>query len=351
MFTRAPNWWERLTQDANNIRQVRFALGVSTSATIAYTVNWPLAFLFPIFTCLLLSLPLPRLTPKQLINNLWITIKGFLYGLIFSVALVKFPVLFLLLLFPALFYVYYYINRGGSFWQTLMSMLSLLILPMLTYTSEGLAIGFSLGFVVSAWMAILYTFVMHTIVPDPEKVALPEKPAIQRTYIPIAAQLALKSTLVAYPIAAFCITFARLDLLLTMIFAAIFTLKPELSAGKEAGRNSLISTVIGGCAAFIFYWAIVAVPMFSFFIILYFAITLYVSTYIFSGHPLAKYFGSAMTCIIILINGNLGADSEFLSALISRIGFISLAILYIVAALKVLDRFFFPPKDTHLTPP
>lgn len=344
MSTNALSWWGRLTSDGNNIRQVRFALGVSTSATIAYTFNWPLSFLFPIFTCLLLSFPIPRMTPKQLGKMMADTLKGFAFGLVFSVSLTRFPVLFLILMFPALFYCYYYLNRGGSFWLTLMSMLSLLILPMLTYTAEGLAIGFSMGFVVSAWAAILYGFIMHILVPDPQQITLPEKPGFQNIYIPMAAQFALKSTLVAFPIVAYCITFARMDLLLTMIFAAIFTLKPELSAGKDAGRNSLISTIIGGCVAFVFYWAIVAVPMFAFFIILYFAIALYMGMNIFSTSPKAKYFGSAMTCIIVLINGNLGADSDFLSSFISRIFFISLAILYIVAALKVLDAFWFNKK-------
>ncbi|OBT13983.1 hypothetical protein A9264_02255 [Vibrio sp. UCD-FRSSP16_10] len=339
-----------LMQDAMMVRQLRFGVGVSASAAIAYAINWPLAFLFPIFTTLLLSMPLGQMTPKQLLMALFNTVKGFCFGLLFSVVLIKFPVIFLLLMFVSLFYIYYYLNRGGSFWLTLMLMLSILILPMLNTMSEGLAIGFSLGFVGSAWAAIVFVFVMYYVVPDTEKVNFPPAKPFSHTYSPIAAQFALKSTLVAFPIVAFCITYARADLLLTMIFAAMFTLKPELSAGKEAGRNSLISTVLGGAIAFVFYWALVAVPLFQFFIILMFGIALYMGMNIFSSNPTGKYYGSAMTCVIVLINGNMGADSDFISALVSRILFISLAILYIVVTLRILDAFIFnkkSPTKTH----
>ncbi|MEZ9923008.1 DUF2955 domain-containing protein [Vibrio breoganii] len=333
-------------QDATMVRQLRFAVGVAISAAIAYIFNWPLAFLFPIFATLLLSMPVPQMTPKQLGAGLLNTVKGFCFGLFFSVVLIKFPVIFLILMFLALFNIYYYINRGGSFWLTLMTMFSMLILPMLTYMSEGLAIGFSLGFVGSAWAAMLFVFVLHFILPDTNKVTLPSPAPFKNVYSPVAAQFALKSTLVAFPIVAFCITFARTDLLLTMIFAAMFTLKPELSAGKEAGRNSLISTILGGLIAFVFYWGLVAVPLFQFFIILMFGIALFMGMNIFSSNPRGKYYGSAMTCIIVLINGNMGADSDFISALISRIFFISLAILYIIVALRVLDAFVFNKKKT-----
>ncbi|GEA49795.1 hypothetical protein VIN01S_05990 [Vibrio inusitatus NBRC 102082] len=328
-------------QDAMMVRQLRFGVGVAISAAIAYIFNWSLSFLFPIFTTLLLSMPVPQMTPKQLARGLLNTVKGFCFGLIFSLALLKFPPIFLILMFVALFNIYYYLNRGGSFWLTLMTMLSTLILPMLSYMSDGLAIGFSLGFVASAWAAMIFVYLIYFILPDTEKITLPSPPPFKNVYSPVAAQLALKSTLVAFPIVAYCITFARVDLLLTMIFAAMFTLKPELSAGKEAGRNSLISTVLGGLIAFVFYWALVAIPLFSFFIILMFGIALYVGVNIYSSNPNAKYYGSAMTCIIVLINGNMGADSDFVSALISRIFFISLAILYIVVALRVLDAFVF----------
>lgn len=338
-------WFQSLRNNATSIRQLRFAVGVTTSAAIAYGVNWPLSFLFPIFTCLILSMPLPKPTLRQGMNNMLSTLKGFAFGLVFSVFLVRFPILFIILLFVALFYIYYYINRGGSFWLTLMCMFALLMLPMMANAWEQLAIGFSLGFVGSSWLAVIWVWVMHYFIPDPKNVVMPSPPGFQNVYSPVAAQLALKSTLVAFPLAAACISFGKIDLLLTMIFAAIFTLKPELTAGKEAGRNSLISTILGGIFAYFFYWLLVAVPEYEFFILLLFAITLFFGLNIFSDNPNAKYWGSAMTCVLVLVNGAMSEDAEFVASLINRIVMISLAILYILTMLRVLDAFFFKPKD------
>jgi hypothetical protein len=341
------SWFQSLRSNATSIRQVRFAVGVTSSAAVAYGFNWPLSFLFPIFTCLMLSMPLPRPTLRQGMNNMLSTLKGFAFGLVFSVFLVRFPILFLILLFVALFYIYYYINRGGSFWLTLMCMFALLMLPMMANAWEQLAIGFSLGFVGSSWLAVIWVWVMHYFIPDQQNVVMPSPPGFQNIYSPVAAQLALKSTLVTFPLAAFCISFSQIDLLLTMIFAAIFTLKPELTAGKEAGKNSLVSTIIGGVFAYVFYWLLVAVPEYEFFVILLFGITLFFGMNIFSDNPNAKYWGSAMTCVLVLVNGAMGEDAEFVASLINRIIMISLAILYIITMLRILNVFFFnKPKTT-----
>ena len=59
--------------------------------------------------------------------------------------------------------------------------------------------------------------------------------------------------------------------------------KPELSKGREAGQNSLISTVLGGLIAWVFYCLIVAVPQYHFFIALMLFTTLIFGMNIFPG--------------------------------------------------------------------
>ena len=122
-----------------------------------------------------------------------------------------------------------------------------------------------------------------------------------------------------------------------MIFAALFILKPELSAGREAGMNSLISTLLGGVFAWVFYWLIVAVPEFWFYLVLMSLTALYFGTQAFSGKPTAKYYNSALIALLILINGSMGEGSVFTEKFIMRVILISFAVLYIVMALRMLD--------------
>ncbi len=104
--------------------------------------------------------------------------------------------------------------------------------------------------------------------------------------------------------------------------------------------KSLISTLLGGACAWVFYWLIVAVPEYHFLIALMFLTALYFGINIFSGKPTAKYYGSALIALLILVNSSMGEDANFTEKFIMRIILITLAVTYIVTALRVLDSFW-----------
>ncbi len=327
--------------DVKTMRVFRFAFGVTLACGLAYGINWPLAFLMPILTAMLLAMPLPKPSVKASLQNMFSTLQAFALGLVFSLFFLQYPLAYLLMLALVLFHLYYYLNRGGSFWFTLMSMIAILILPMMANSNEGLAISFSAGFVYSSWLTIAMIWLAHFVFPDPSFTKFPIKPKYNKVYSKVPAQLALKSTLVTFPIAAVFITYGLSDYLLVMIFSAIFILKPDLSEGKEAGKNSLLSTVLGGIFACLFYWLIVAVPLFHFYLLLLLATTLFFGRNIFAGTNMSKYYSSGFIALLVIVNSAMAADANFNAILAQRILLISGAIVYIVFALKVLERFWF----------
>jgi len=337
-------WLREITRDQTSVRVIRFAVGVTISVALAYGIEWPLSFLLPVLTSLLLSFPLPMPSLQAGLRNMLYTLVAFALGLMFSLFFLQYPLAYILMLGFVLFHLYYYLNRGGSFWLTLMSMIAILLLPMLANTHGGLATGLSLGFVWSSWLTVIMVWFSHLLVPDPQAAKFPQSPGFQSGYSPVAAQLAFKSTLIIFPLATLFIVFDLMDFLLVMIFAALFILKPELSKGREAGRNSLISTLLGGACAWVFYWLIVAVPEYHFYIILMFLTTLSFAMNIFSAKPSAKYYASALVALLILVNGSMAEGADFVGLFVTRIVLIVLAVLYIVAALKVLDSYW-PAKQ------
>ena len=68
--------------------------------------------------------------------------------------------------------------------------------------------------------------------------------------------------------------------------------------------------------------------------------TLYFGRQVFSGKPTAKYYNSALIALLILVSGSLGEGAEFTEKFIMRVILITLAVVYIVAVLKVLDGFW-----------
>jgi len=326
--------------NVTTMRIFRFAFGVTFSCALAYGINWPLAFLMPVFTAMILAMPLPKPSLRASFYNMMSTLFAFGLGLAFSLFFLQFPVAYLLILALVLFHLYYYLNRGGSFWFTLMSMIAILILPMIANSHEGLAISFSAGFVYSSWLTIAMIWLAHFVFPDPVFTQFPVKPRYNKTYLPMAAKLALKSTLVVFPIAAVFITYGLSDYLLVMVFSAIFILKPDLTQGKEAGKNSLLSTLLGGVFAWLFYWLIVAVPQFHFYLLILLITSLYFGRQIFSGSAMSKYYSSGFIALLVVVNSSMAADANFNAILAQRVLLISSAIVYIVCALKVIERFW-----------
>jgi len=114
--------------------------------------------------------------------------------------------------------------------------------------------------------------------------------------------------------------------------------------GKVAALSSLKSTFIGGLSALVFYWLIVAVPEFHFFIALMLLTALLFGQGIFSDAPTAKCLSSAFVAIIVLVGGSMGEGADITEKFVMRVILISAAAVYIVAALRVLDRIFFAPR-------
>ncbi len=327
------------------IRALRYAVGVTIAAALAFGIAWPLSFLFPVFSAVFLALPLPKLTLKQGLRNMRDTLFAFGVGYIFTMFILPHTVIYIPLLTLALFHTYYHLNRGGSFWLVLMLLINLLVMPMLAGVHEGLAIGVVSGLVGSSWLTICLLWLAHFIVPDaPGGPDMPQPPGYQPGYSAPAAEFALKSTAVALPITILFIANNWTSQILVMVFAAIFTLSPNLDKGKEAGINSIKSTLIGGGVAFFVYWLLVAVPEYHFLILLIFLASLGFGRAINSARSIAKYLPSAMVAMIILVNSSLAEDAVFTDVFVKRVLFISLAAIYVVAVLRVLDAFW-PKKE------
>jgi hypothetical protein len=333
-------WLQSISQDQTRVRIIRYAVGVTLSASLAYGVNWFLSFLLPVLVSFMLSLPLPVPPLARGLRNMWYTLIAFGFGLVFALFFLQFPFAFVLMLGLVMYQLYYYLNRGGSLWLTLMSFIAILLLSMLGNSHEGLASGVSLNFIWTGWLTVVMVWVAHLLLPDPKDAPFPAVPGFHSGYSQPAAEAALKSTIVILPLASLFFLFDLTSYMLVMIFAALFILKPELSAGKEAGINSLISTLLGGAFAWVFYWLIVAVPEFWFYVALMSLTSLYFGMQVFSGKPTAKYYNSALIALLILVNGSMGEGAEFTEKFIMRIILITWAVIYIVTALRVLDSFW-----------
>jgi hypothetical protein len=328
--------------DLRTTRTLRYALGVTTATAIAFAIQWPLFFLTPVLAAVFLALPLPGPTLGQGLRNIGYVFVAFGLGAAFTLFLLPYPMVYVPALGLALFRIYYLANRGGPVMLVVLCILAVLILPMMGTAHDALASGFAFYFVLSGVLAIVIFWLAHRLLPNPPA----ERPVAnarerQRGYSPRAARTALKSTAVILPLAILFIAAGWVSQVLVLVFAAIFSLSPQISHGAQAGLKSLTSTVIGGLGALVFFNLLVAVPEFHFFVLLMFLTALVFGAGIFSNHSYARYLSSAFTAILVLVGGSMGNDPDILGNLITRVALLCLASLYVVCALIALDRLFY----------
>ena len=331
------------TRDLRTAQIVRFSVAATTAAVIAFAGAWPLSFVCPVLTVVLLANKIPGFTHRTWIAIFYV-LGAMLLGLVFVLFLHPYPAVFVLTIGLAFFNIYYFINRGGSFVFGLICLLSIIILPILTTQHEQLAMLFALYFGLSASLAVIIFIVANVLFPDPPGSPEPPDAHFEPGYSETAAKAALKSTLAIMPLVILFNWFEFTAEILTIVYAGILGLTAQSAAGWEFGKKMFKATLIGGFASLVIYWLLVAVPELHFLMVLWFVTMMIFASVIFSDHPLSKYAGSATTAMTILIFFSLGAEANNFGKIVIRIVLMGAAAVYVWAAFAVIDRFLLREK-------
>jgi len=324
-------------------RILRFSLGVSAAAAVAFAIQWPLFFLAPAVTVFLLAHPPPG-PPAHAAWRLGMAIlMSFALGLGFAHILLPYPLVYVAFLSLALLRINYWVHMGGVRIHALLVLVAILLLPMMTLKSQNLASGMplSLSYVASTGVAALSFLAATILVPDPVSRDT-EIPPNNSTLIDphVAKTAAIKSTLVLLPMSVLFLSKDWASELLIPIFVAIFSLSPQVASSRAVGSTFVKANLIGGAATFLFYWLMVAAPEYHFFILLMLLATLAFGSMIFSPGALGVFMMPACIALMVLIGGSMTEHAGYMGNILIRIAFISLAAIYVVTALAVWDRVF-----------
>lgn len=188
----------------------------------------------------------------------------------------------------------------------------------------------------------VFAFLVVTIaVPNPTGCDSKLQASRSRVADPNIAKIAaIKSTLVLLPVTVLFLSNGWASELLILIFVAIFSLSPEVAGSHAESSKFVKANLIGGVATFLFYWLIVAVPEYHFFIVLMFLTTLAFGSMIFSVGSLSGYMMPACIGLMVLIGGSMVEHAGYMDNILIRIVYISLAAIYVVSALVLLDWLF-----------
>jgi len=326
-----------------DVRVLRYAFGATLTIALAVAFKWPVAFLTPLLTIVLLASPAPRPTFK--------TVFGFLLNMIVAVYLVlltskilqPYPLVHILVIGLALLWAYHAAARKASPIFILWFLITLCALPLLMMRSQALAQTVGISVVFSGAVAFLVVWLSFIFVPDNIETVKPGGPVAKAAVQgPTEQQIfgsALNSTIVVFPVLILFHTYQLASDLVILVFIALLSMQPDFANDFKGSKLFVLGNIGGGIAAIIFFELMVIIPHFAFFMALTFLVALRFASGLFSGKPTAALYGKAFTGFLLITVAATSAGGEADTKVYIRVLQISLAVTYVVVAFGLLHHF------------
>ena len=251
---------------------------------------------------------------------------------------VSYPLVYLLILALVLFHLFYAKAGGAPPLLVTWMLIAVLLLPILTSLSAELAFIVATYLVLGSAVAMAVVWLAHVALPDPyvEAAAVAAGPTPEPLSLEQRLRIAFMSTLVVLSVAGLFFAYQKADALLILIFIAILTLQPSLSAGYKAGIALIIGNLIGGIASMMFYDILEMVPLFGFMVLLTFLSALLFGLGLFSESKWAPLFGMAFSTVLLIIGSTTSSFGDANTKASTRVIQITIAVVYAVVAFNML---------------
>lgn len=342
--------------DIASRRILRMAFGTALSLCFSQIAAWPLSFIAPIFTMLVLALPIPAPTLAGGVKF----VAALLLPLIAGMSLLPFLAharwVGIALVALVLFYSFYFTARGGSAVLGTFFTVGLTLVVTIGSVSIDALWGLTKGLAMGAVFGIAFVWVAHALLPDrPADPITPPKPAptLREPSAAEARRNAARAMMVTFPLALlFLFMSASSSYAVVMIKVASMGQQATSRHSRQMGLSLLLSTLWGGLGA-ILAWQVMGIwPSLILYTLIIGLAGLLYGTRIFQGrsmHPEFSMWSYAyLTMIAILApavldgQGSSGAGAAFWS----RLFLFLLIAVYGTVAVAIFDAFWrVKPRD------
>jgi hypothetical protein len=334
-----------------SVRILRLALGTALSLWFSQAVGWQMSFVAPVFTLLVLALPLPVLKLKQGIAFIAVLAVALYSGMLLLPMLLEQPAVGLLLLTLALFWSFYFTAKGGSALIGSFATVGLALVAGVGSVNVDALLIIAGDVVLAAAAGIVFVWVAHALMPDSMAIdAIPatgkKAPPPPKPDLADARWSAFRSLLIIWPVALLLmLSSSSTAYIAVMIKVASMGQQTTNDDTRAAGRSLILSTIIGGVGAIVGWEMLSIAPTLTLYTLIVGLAGLFMGPKIFQGaamHPQAGTWSYGyMTMLILLapaVMDSIGGDSasvKFWDRIIMFAG----ATLYAVAAVYVVDAF------------
>lgn len=336
-----PNGYSSLSAD--QVRTLRLAIGITACFISAIAIKWPLAYISPLLLCCILGSRKKPLTLKDGVALLALIFLAFVPFVLMGLIIPRWPLISALLLIVGFYYIFYLkaLSKLPDI-AVILLLVGITLLPLLALTHPELSLSVSLGFLFSAFIAVLAAWVSFFLMPDPKTATYEQKANANSHRQKHEAQIrALTSTLAIAPLALCFYAFNFVHSVLVFVFVAILMQNPEVGTNLKAGAGLLLGNLLGGVLAYFIFFFIKAAPSLPFFSFLLLFSLLLLGSRIFSEHKRAALYGASLPTVILLLSSvTSSAGGDFEEKFVSRMVQLFCATSYVVLSLIVLKGLF-----------
>ena len=322
-------------------RVFRLSLAIGLTLAAAYMLAIPLPYVAPIFALVLSAMPGPPMGLKALISLLLLVLFTTSAGLLLVPVLVRYPTVGLLIVALGLFLsTDLTVNRGKAAVGTFL-IVGLTLITAVGVMDFGSALMVAKSLMKGIFLAVLSQRLAHIVFPEDTGTSPPPpKPAPDKI---TSNWIAARTTLIVFPV--YLLGLINPMLYLPLILKAV-SLGEQSSVlhARDAGRELLTSTFLGGCFSILFWFGLKINPhIFLFFLwtvlfCLYFTAKLYG---VFESRFPPSFWKNLVITMLILV-GPAVADSEggkdVYKAFAVRMGLFLAVAVYAWAAVLVLEH-------------
>ncbi|MGF1790319.1 DUF2955 domain-containing protein [Photobacterium profundum] len=319
-------------------RIFRYVIGLVAACALAFGIGWGLSFVAPVFLAKFLvdhQKPTSH-TISQLLLAMTVTV---LIGLSVSAGITQYPLPLLLLLSLLMFTAYYlFMDPQWNFFATIL-MIAVMLLPFMGIISPGLAVYIGVGLATSGVVAVLLFGLLHLLLPDIapiNKEQLQPAPSLTHDHRVFES---LKALTISFPIIAYFYYFQITGAILTMAFIGLLSLQTAGQKSIKVSMFLLLTNIIGGLVAIVYYELLVMVPHFLFMLSLIALIGLVLGTKIFNEPAKAPIWAGVMSALLVLLGSTVASDSKLMDDnFYMRIAQIMMASIYMIVVSFILDK-------------
>lgn len=325
---------------------LRYVVGTCLILTVTTLMNYELSFLTSV---LALSFMAPGAKPLAFKQGAgFIIILTVLTGVayVFSELFIDYPMVFMPLLCLGVLWIYY--SQILPMIIKLFALMSVIIIPLLSLEANVVGALIATSLVFNTLMAICLTQLMFVIIPwsSADDLFLKEKGTAEKNSPEKQFSYAINILLVLLPLLLLFFIFKLSGGLLILIFAAILSISPALSNPKT-GAVMIVANMIGGLFAILAYKLLVIVPLFPFMIALTFIVGLLFASNLFSKKKIASVFGTAFSTFLLILCSVTSSDDAAGTKVWERVLQISMSVIYVVVAFRILNYFLSKKKLKH----